>query len=149
MKIAPPVLGKLDLLGLTGKILLVEHDEEDCGLDLIGKAIDGKVNIIFRPGSPYDVPTFNAEHTAIITVDSVARIQKMMSSLKWVETFVIDRIDMMDSKFDKRARGSQISAYLSMITSPRILRDSNVIVTSVNSEYRLREIADKYYNLRK
>ncbi len=151
-RVAPPIIGGLDLFGISGKLILIEHDEEDCPIDLIWKAISGKVNIIFQPGVVQEFTKKDgASTTAMLAIGSISKIKKAISLLsnRKVDTFVINRIDLMDDKLNKRVRGSQMSAYLSMISSPRILLDANVIVTSVNAEHRIREIADKFISLRK
>ncbi len=147
MKTAPPIIGKLDLFGLTRNIILVEHDEDDCGIALLSKAINDKVNIIFREN--LSISLVGLPNTVVVEADSIAKIYQIMKSLTTVDTIIIDRVDTMDMRFNKRVRGSQVASHISMMCAPRILRDANVIITSANMEYRLREIADKFYDLRK
>ncbi len=148
MKMAPPILGQLEFAGMTNQLILVEHDEEDDSLSLLARVLSGKINIIFSQ-EDHTLVDFNAEHSVIFSVSSIARIKKMMQVIPSVDHFVINRIDMMDTNFDKRQRGAQVSAHLSMLCSPRLLRDANVIITSAKSEYKIREIADKFISLRK
>ena len=148
MKIAPPILGPLEFAGMQNQIILVEHDDDDDSLALLAKVLSGKINIIFSQ-EDHTMVGFDALHSVVFHVDSVSRIKKVIQLVPEMDYFVINRIDMMDTNFHKRERGSQIKAHLSMLCSPRLLRDANVIITSVNSEYMIREIADKFISLRK
>ncbi len=89
------------------------------------------------------------DHTALIIIDSIYNATKSIRAVNAAEVdfFIIHRIDLMDLSLSKRIRGSQVKAYLSMI-SPKILRGANFIVTSCQVEYTIREISDKYIYLK-
>lgn len=145
MRQAPPIIGQLEFSGMENNIILIEHDEEDCSLDLMGSAIADKVNVIFTPHEF----RFNANHSVAVMVDSVSRIYNIMRGLIAVDLYIINRIDLMNLEFSKKERGAQVKAFVSMMCSPRMLQGGNLIATSGKSEYTLREIADTYLNLRK
>jgi len=152
MKDAPPILGPLDFAGLKNNIILIEHDDDDCSIDLIRKAIETEVNIIFTPSSYKEAMIGRGlDFTALSFVDSIAKVRPIIKSINGIDInfYVINRIDMMDLEFNKKEKGAQTNAYLSMLCSKQLLRNANVIVTSAKSEYKIREIADKFISLRK
>lgn len=150
MKHAPPIIGRHEFAGLKNALILIEHDPEDESLILISKAIDGDVNIIYSSDIDFGYSGFNSDFTVATKVDSVYRIQKAIKSVELdLNYHIIHRLDMMDSKLGPRERGAQQAAFMSMIAQSKILRDSNLIVTSVRHEYKLRERADVFLNLRK
>jgi hypothetical protein len=155
MKDAPPILGPLDFAGMKNNIILIEHDDDDCSIDLISKVIEKEVNIIFSPSLYMDsMVGRELKNSAIAFTDSIARVRTVIKRAHELSEFqfgffVINRIDMMDLDFNKKEKGAQTNAYLSMLCSRKLLRNANVIVTSAKSEYKIREIADKFISLRK
>ncbi len=150
MKEAPPIIGALEFACLTNEIILVEHDEEDHGLSLLTEAISGKNNIIFSNHAPPTIEGYDAEHSALVQSDSIYKAHKIMRAVNVpMDFYIIHRIDLMDLLLHPRERGARISAYLSMMTSRKILQGANVLITSAKMEYKIREIANRYINLRK
>ena len=151
MKTAPPIIGPLEFAGLKNSVILVEMDEEDNMLSLLREPTSGKNNIIFSP-QEFSITEFkfNFVNTAFVFNTSIATIHRMVKAVKSdVDYYIIDRVDLMNLEFSKRESGSQIKAYISMLCSPLTLCGANLIVTSCNSEYTIREIADVFLNLRK
>jgi hypothetical protein len=151
MKEAPPIVGPLEFAGLSNSVILIEKDEDDESLSLLREPMCGKNNIIFSSDPICVLPKkFNAEFTANATVKSIAMVHRMIKSIdNPVDFYLIDRVDLMNLDFSKRERGSQMKAYISMLCSHKTLRGANLIVTSCNSEYTLREVADVFISLRK
>lgn len=150
MKIAPPIIGPLEFSGIKNNIILVEHDEEDCGIDLLSKVLSCRMNMVFTPNEFTKQSNWNSETTGVLLIDSIAKIHRCIKNIAVsLDFFVINRIDLMDLNFSKKEKGAQTKAYISMLCSKKILRDANVIVTSGKSEYTIREIASNYLNLRK
>lgn len=144
-KQAAPILGELEFEGMSDKLILVEHEEEN--FDLVKRPLFGKVILLFTPilSSAPEWPNLIAVQT-----DSIYKITKSVRQLSkdsfdWI---IIDRIDLMDLDLCKKSRGAQIKGHLSML-SPKILQGKNIIVTSHSTEYMLRELADQFLNLRK
>jgi len=157
MKQAPPIIGPLEFSGLKGKLILIEHDSEDESLILIQRAIHGTCNMVYSPTKDVEIHGFNADFTVVIKQQSIYKTHQVMKSLAKEEKelcsiadfHIIARLDMMDLNLPTRERGAQQAAFLAMIASPQILRDSNLIVTSARNEMKLRERADVFLNLRK
>ena len=143
--IAPPVIGPMDLLGIEGKIILIEG--YDNMMDDLENTIKDKCNIILS-ASPNNLSNLELPSSVHVQIKSIYSAVKIMRACTVdIDNFIIDRIDMLDLNVNKRVRGSQIKAYLSML-SPKILRSRNLIVTSCQHEYTIRNIADKYISLR-
>lgn len=150
---APPIIGPGDFMGMTNQIILIEHDDEDYSMDHLDSVIDGMMNIWFTPRS--DAPTskkpIDGATTLIVTsVSSIARVYHYMkTNTAFIDSYVIERIDEMNLDLPKKNRGALISGNLSMMASPKILRGGNLIVTSAQTEYAIRGIANKFLNLKK
>ena len=150
MKEAPPIIGPMEFAGYSNSMFLVEHDEDDCGLNLICSAITGKNNIIFSNHTPPTIHGYDAMYSAYVQSDSLYKVNKIIRSLDAsMDFFIIHRIDLMDLILHPRERGARIAAFLSMMCNKKFLRDANVVITSAKSEYKIREIANRYINLRK
>lgn len=143
--IAPPVIGKMDLLGISNKLILVEAEDS---FRAIHPCIKDETNIIFCHNSD-DVIYEGMQDSAIVTVESIYRVYDIVKKLNSeVDNYIIHKIDWLDLELSKRVRGSQVKAYLSMLSSPKILRGANLIVTSCQTEYTVRDIADVFFNLK-
>lgn len=147
---APPVLSPIEFAGMQNQVILMEMDHESDHIDILDCCIKGKNNIIYSPDFHFGNRE-GYEFSAICTVDSVVKINNIISRLIHpVDYHIIHRIDLMDLSFGcKRKRGEQVKAWLSMMCSPKILKGSNLIVTSENTEYTIREkIASMFLNMR-
>ena len=144
MKIAPPILGPIDILGLTNSKILIEGEEElilsfsSCLLD--------KTVVCFTPNLEELSDISNIDLVAIQT-DSIIKVVKSIKECPPVDIFLIHRIDMFLNHFDKRTRGQQIKGWLSMVNW-KYLKGGNLIISSAKEEYMLRELADHFFNLR-
>lgn len=149
---APPIIGRLEFYGLTNQIILVEHDEEVCGISLIESPINGKNNIIFSGvNEGINTLTWDASCSARIQSESLYHSYRILKSMEQnpFDFIIIRRIDVMDLGLHVRERGARIAAYLAMMSSRKILQGANVVITSAKSEYNIRKIANLYLNLRK
>ena len=150
---APPIIGPGDFMGMRNQIILIEHDDEDFSMDHLDSVMDGKVNIWFtpRPDAPTSKKPIDGATTVIVTnVSSVSRVYHYMkTNTAFIDSYVIERIDEMNLDLPKKNRGALVSANLSMMASPKILRGANLIITSTQTEYAIRGIANKFLNLRK
>lgn len=146
---APPVISPLEFEGYKGRLVSIECNEDDNPILLISSALKNKYNIIFGANESDILAISGFSNTVHISCDSIYKIANTIKKLpnNSVDFIIINRIDLMDLSVAKRIRGSQIKAYLSML-SPRILGDTNLIVTSCSSEYTIRDITDKYISLR-
>lgn len=146
---APPILGPGDFMGIENNIILVEHNDDDCSLDLLANAISERVNIAYQACDVRIGCAANYRTSAVVQADSIYQVYKCVKLSEPVDFFIINRIDMMDIDMRKLQRGAQMAAYISMLAARKILRGSNVIVTSAKQEHKLREIADRFIDLRK
>jgi hypothetical protein len=140
---APPILGPMDLLGLTNSKVLIEGEEElilSFSTCLIGKTV-----VCFTPNLEELSDLSNIEMVAVQT-DSIIKTVKTIKECQ-ADIYLIHRIDMFLLDFDKRARGQQIKGWLSMVNH-KYLKGGNLIISSAKEEYMLRELADHYFNLR-
>lgn len=146
---APPILGPLEFYGLENKIILIEHGEQTetfNPINLYKQCLDEKLILSF--GSHLIGMTLGAYHIHVNT-DSIYKTSRSIREAGGqFDFFLIDQVQLMDVNLHKKDRGAQIKAHLSMVSSKKILKGSNIIITSTESEYSLRDIADKFYNLK-
>lgn len=149
---APPILGPLDFADRSNQIILIEHDEENSLINLLSNVIHGKSCLWFSPRSVYTKPSgIDATFVAFaLNQSSISNCHKMIKAITAPMDFmVLQHIDEMNLTLDRRQRGAQISAYLSMLASKNILRGGNLIVSSCQTEYAIRGIANLFLNLRR
>jgi|SRR6478609_331836 len=150
MNIAPRIISPLEFEGLSEKLILIEHDEDD-DLNLISAAVKHKDNMIYTP-EVMDIRSLWHDSYAA-NVSSIYKVRDIIKSIHkrngLTDFHIINRIDMFDLNLDPRSRGVNISQYIGMIMSSRILSGANVIVTSCREEHKLREKTKHYINLRK
>lgn len=144
---SPRIMSPIEFSGLVNKIILIECDEEDNAIELIYEAIKENVCVYYSKEKQDLIKT--KKETISIFCDDINKATKCIRRISSDAGFhIIHRIDLMNLSLTKKIRGSQIKAYISMLSN-NILRGSNVIITSCRDEYTLREIADQYINLRK
>ena len=145
---APIIPGPLEFAGLSNNIVLVEHNDSDNSLSLLAPIINGKVNIIFTPDEDFDSTGFESNDSAVIFCNSISMVCKIAKRLPSAADYmIVNRVDMFDIHFDKKERGAQVKAYISMMAGAKTLRGANLIVTSGRTEYALRGVADRLLNL--
>jgi len=141
---APPVIGPMDLLGLTNSKILIEGEEE---LILsFSSCLTGKMVVSFTPNLEEFNGLSNIDMVAVNT-DSIIKTVKSIRECPAADIFLIHRIDMFLPTMDPKPRGSQIKGWLSMVNQ-KYLKGANLIISSVKEEHMLRELADCYFNLR-
>ena len=154
---APPIIGLMDFFGLENNIILIEHDDELNSIDVLGFYLNGKDNIIFQPKAlGFNKPNIiDCTESYISFVDSISQVYKMIRTLSSAtkpqeafHSYLINRIDFLNLDMDKKKRGSQMAAFVSMLASKKILLGANLLITSGNSEHKLREIANKTINIK-
>ncbi len=147
---APPIIGPLDFFGFKNNIIFVRHEDESSGLELIGPALHGLV-VILTP-FPNDVIRISSKfkkHCDFLVKQStnICDLYKAIKSISKqpeakVSFYVIDGADHFNVDSGNRIRGSIIKSYISMCASPRILNESNIVITSSHAEYGIQETAD-------
>lgn len=141
---AAPLLWQLDLASIEGKLILVELEL----LEEILPSLQGRALIVFSNLPDEFGDCFVRAEGISKIVLSIQRTCKEFSKDERINiNFLIHGIDMMDLNLDNRRRGSLRKGMLSMLPS-RILKGANVIVTSSQEEYMLRELCDRHINLR-
>ncbi len=141
----PPIISPIEFAGMKNKLILVECDQKNNPIELIHNSIKDSVCMYYTNEHQDTIPT---KQSYIINFNKIAHISKIIRHVEGDADFhIVHRIDLMNLDLTKKARGSQIKAYLSML-SPTILRGSNIIVTSCCDEYTIRDISDYYINLR-
>lgn len=138
---APDILGKLDLAAIHGELILIELEILE---DLL-PAIDPLSCIIFSAASVFGGFALRIESTELSPI--IRSIQKTCKDQEININFIIHEIDHMDLDKDKRSRGALHKGLLSQLPK-RLLKGSNVIITSTREEYSIRELADRFINLR-
>lgn len=144
------VVGPLEFEGLSNELIFVEIDQEADALGLLKNPLSGKVSIIFMPRIEYNIhPNYDFTSSVFININSLYEAYKAMRDLRVdIDYFIIDRIDHMDTTLHARERGIQQAAFISMIAAPKILRGSNLVITSSYSEQTLKKKADRCLNLK-
>jgi hypothetical protein len=146
---APPILSQLEFDGLVNEFILIEVDPDSQLLETLHGPLSGKINIIFSSSTEFYSGKFDGSSTVIREAKSVYDVYKFMKAINVdVDYFIIDRIDILDSGLSPKEKGAQQNAFLCMISSPLILRDSNLLVTSANQEQTIRKKATRYLNLK-
>jgi len=134
---APDILSPLDFFGIEGELILIEFDEEvqleSCFCDVIA----------FTP-QPVDIRNVKC---AAIQCDNIARAVRMIKGVNQKVDFLIHRIDLFNLDLTKRSRGNLIKGHVSML-GPKILRGRNVFFTSCKEEYMLREVCDRFIDVK-
>lgn len=149
MNNAPPIIGALEFFAYENESILVEMNNNDEALDLLRSPLSGKVILIFSPTLDIQVLKFDATNVAVVQIHSVYEAHKIIKSINSVVDYtIINRIDMMDLNLSPKERGAQQSAYIGMLTSPKVLRGSNLIVTSSHRERSIETRVTKHLNLR-
>lgn len=134
----------------NGKIILVELEEFSDIASCFPICLDV---LFFTPNADefLDVthPLFNGwkAHKIIQIIRTIQRVSKNWQDEIMNINFLIHRIDMMDLDLSKMERGSIRKGMIGQL-SKKILKGSNVIITSSQEEYLLREICDLHINLR-
>lgn len=145
---APPILSSLDFAGRENQWILVELEDLR---DLLNAFSCDDVVYILAPNKDELHQALRCQSWLVSGCDSIAhavrRIQQFPKKKELQASFIIHRIDLMDSLIDKRSRGSLRKGFLSML-SKRIMEGCNVFVTSGSEEYLLREMSDQFINLK-
>lgn len=150
MNIAPPIVGSLEFSGLANESILVEINDDQDVLVLLKNPLNGKVILIFSPVTDSEFGDFDASQCAVMKMDSVYEVYKIIKDLKVeLDFYIIDRIDMMDTNLASRERGAQQSAYIGMLSNKKILRGANLIVTSCHRERSIEQRVTRYLSLKK
>lgn len=141
---APPVLSQGDFFGLKNTIILIEYPE-DQGIELLEGAIGNTDCLIVSPQEP-SISKKNILFSPCSRISKASVYAKKVSGS--LDLIIFDRVDMMNLDMDKKGWASQMKSYLSAFGNPNHLKGNNLIITSGRTEYLLREIADKFYNLK-
>lgn len=78
------------------------------------------------------------------------KIERVVNTIKKIEadvTFIIHRIELFNSERTEVSRGSLIKGHLALL-GPKTLKKRNVIITSEQQQYLLREICDRFIDLK-
>lgn len=147
---APPVLGPISFAGVDSQLILIEADR----LSLLSAAMDKAVVVFMAEDNQHEFEEAKELcflHQDWIAVAPITSLQKIIKSIKNSNAinvnFVIHGIDKMDRDLDPRERGRIHKGLISTLT-PKAIGKSNVFITSESDEYTLREICDRYYDLR-
>lgn len=142
---APPILGKSDLLGIEGETILIEFTESEDFFKECKNLLDGNLILIFHPES--DPPPHWLEGYAI-ECDNIIKCVRSIRKMDTLPDLVIfHRIDLMDLETSKKLRGAYRKGQLSLVTKKH-LKNTNLLLTSCETEYMLRELSDRFINLK-
>lgn len=146
----------MDTLSEGGKMILVELED----IAEINTCFQGRDLLCFTP-NPDELRGLDGmgwvAHGIMKVVRTIQRTSKNWPhdpdgfncvGPKMNINFLIHRIDMMDIDMSKKDRGLIRVGMLGQL-SKKILKGSNVIITSSQEEYRLRDMCDLHINLRK
>lgn len=143
--IAPPIVSGSELFGRENQLILVEYDS----FDQILKLLENKIVFVMSLNADDFTPTQCKEWRGVM-VEGISRAARIIKSSNLYGddlVFLIHRIDLLDGILEKKSRGSLRKGTLSTF-SPRLLRGANIIVTSKEDEYMLRQLADDFLNLK-
>lgn len=143
--IAPPQVNGLELYAIKNSILLVEYEDFQQIQDLLS---DPDNTILAFSLYPDDIRFLkSATWCPCNTISRAARLIKTSELAGPNVKFLIHRIDFLDNERDKRSRGSLRKGMLSTFSHHQ-LKGANIIITSREDEFMLRDLADRFINLK-
>lgn len=145
---SPPVIGPMDFMGLEGKLILIQFDD---WRDFVHAIPKDRPTIIITPSADH-APAQHSDKldpdTAIIDADKIQKICKGIFDSAGINiNYIINRIDLMDLDITPLNRGWVRKGNLMKLTE-RVLKGSNIFITSESDEPMLEEMCDKRYDLR-
>jgi hypothetical protein len=141
---APPILSSLDIEGFKNRLMLIEQDDDQDLAEII-PMLRGRTGVVFTS----DYQGIYPDGAVVIMLPNIYQIYKAVKMIHCnLDYILIESLDMMDAEYHRQVRGSNFSAYIAMIRSPKLLNGANLIITSANREYNLRGRADVFINMR-